>query len=133
MSLSRREFCLNAAAASSLLTMLKSQARAQALENTGLKDLYKNDFRIGTAISNQTLQQKDAVMLGLIAKEFDAITPENCLKWGQVHPAAGPLGVGTARPLCSVRTGSQNQDFCNPSKLNKAVGQFPLPNGPTAG
>jgi endo-1,4-beta-xylanase len=88
MPLSRREFCLHAAAASSLLTMLKSQARAQALENTGLKDLYKSDFRIGTAISNQTLQQKDAVMLGLIAKEFNAITPENCLKWGQVHPDA---------------------------------------------
>jgi endo-1,4-beta-xylanase len=59
---------------------------AKALQETGLKDLYKNDFRIGTAISNRTLQQKDEVMLGLIAKEFNAISPENCLKWSEVHP-----------------------------------------------
>jgi endo-1,4-beta-xylanase len=69
-----------------MFEVLKSRARAQALDGTGLKDLYKDDFRIGTAVSNRTLQREDQAMLGLIAKEFNAITPENCMKWGEVHP-----------------------------------------------
>jgi len=88
MPITRRDFCLHAAASVPLVSMIKSRAMAQALQETGLKDLYKDDFRIGTAISNRTLQQNDAAMLGLIAKEFNAITPENCMKWGEVHPEA---------------------------------------------
>jgi endo-1,4-beta-xylanase len=87
MPLSRRDFCLYAATAFPLFSAAKSRAMARALESTGLKDLYKDDFRIGTAISNRTLQERDEAMLGLIAKEFNAVTPENCMKWGQVHPA----------------------------------------------
>jgi endo-1,4-beta-xylanase len=79
---------MSAAASVPLLSLIKSRAMAQALQETGLKDLYKDDFRIGTAISNRTLQQKDEAMLGLIAREFSAITPENCMKWGEVHPDA---------------------------------------------
>lgn len=86
MSLSRRDFCLRAAVSVPLLSLLKARAMAQALQETGLKDLYKHDFLIGTAVSNRTLQQKDEAMLALIAKEFSAISPENCLKWGEVHP-----------------------------------------------
>jgi endo-1,4-beta-xylanase len=86
MPLTRREFCLYSAATASVLAAAKYQAIAKALEVTGLKDLYKNDFHIGTAISNRTLQQQDATMLELIAREFNAITAENCTKWGQVHP-----------------------------------------------
>jgi endo-1,4-beta-xylanase len=88
MPLSRREFCRGAVAASAFFNAIQSHAMAQALDSTGLKDLYKNDFRIGTAISNRTLQLKDEAMLGLIAKEFNAITPENCMKWGLIHPEA---------------------------------------------
>ena len=88
MPLSRRDFCLYAAAAFPLFSAARSRAMVQALEDTGLKDLYRNDFRIGTAVSNRTLQEQDKAMLGLIAKEFNAVTPENCMKWGQVHPAA---------------------------------------------
>lgn len=86
MPLTRRDFCLQATTAVPLLSALKGRAIARALDTTGLKDLYKDDFRIGTAISNQTLQRNDAAMLGLIAGEFNAITAENCMKWGQVHP-----------------------------------------------
>jgi endo-1,4-beta-xylanase len=88
MSLTRRDFCLHTATALPWLAAIKSKAIAKALESTGLKDLYKHDFRIGTALSNRTLQQPDTDMLELIAREFSAISPENCLKWGQVHPEA---------------------------------------------
>lgn len=88
MPITRRDFFLRTAVSIPMLSLIKSRAMAQAIETTGLKDLYKDDFRIGTAISNRTLQQKDEAMLGLIAKEFSAITPENCMKWGEVHPDA---------------------------------------------
>ena len=85
MSISRRLFLRNAAIASTLLT-IKSNAIAKATERSGIKDFYKDDFRIGTAISTSTLVKNDEHMLGLIAREFNAITPENCMKWEPLRP-----------------------------------------------
>jgi len=85
MSISRRLFIRNAAIASTLLT-IKNSAIAKATERTGIKEFYKDDFRIGTAISTATLLNNDKRTLGLIAREFDAITPENCMKWEPIRP-----------------------------------------------
>jgi endo-1,4-beta-xylanase len=85
MSISRRLFLRNAAIASTLLT-IKNNAIAKATERSGIKDYYKDDFRIGTAISTSTLSKNDEHMLGLIAREFDAITAENCMKWEPLRP-----------------------------------------------
>jgi endo-1,4-beta-xylanase len=85
MSISRRLFLRNTAAAAALLS-IKSNAIAKATERTGIKDFYKNDFHIGTAISTSTLMKNDKRMLALIAREFNAITPENCMKWEPIKP-----------------------------------------------
>lgn len=85
MSISRRLFLHNTAVATALLG-IKSNAIAKATERTGIKDFYKNDFRIGTAISTSTLMKNDKAMLALIAREFNAITPENCMKWEPIRP-----------------------------------------------
>lgn len=89
MLMSRRRFCHQSMVALSLAPLAKKSAQAQALRSTGLKDLYKDDFLIGTAVSNRTLQAEDRAMLDLIAREFNAVTAENCMKWGQIHPEAG--------------------------------------------
>lgn len=86
MTLTRRDFCLYAASSVPVLSLVKSRALAQSYRETGLGDLYRDDFHIGTAVSNRTLQQQDREMLGLIAREFSAVTGENCMKWGEVHP-----------------------------------------------
>ena len=88
MLMSRRRFCHQSLVALSITPVLKKSALAQALRSTGLKDLYKDDFLIGTAVSNRTLQEEDRAMLDLIAREFNAVTAENCMKWGQIHPEA---------------------------------------------
>ena len=85
MSISRRLFLRNSAVAATLLS-IKSNAIAKATERTGIKDFYKNDFRIGTAISTSTLVKNNKPMLALIAREFNAITPENCMKWEPIRP-----------------------------------------------
>ncbi len=86
--MSRRTFLLGSAGALALAQM-KTAALAEALDKTGLKDAYKNDFLIGTAISNGTLASNDQVILELIRREFNAITAENCMKSGLIQPRQG--------------------------------------------
>ena len=66
--------------------MLKHNAAVRAAESTGLKDVFHGDFYIGTAISALKMLESSPEYLALLAKEFSAITMENNMKWGVVHP-----------------------------------------------
>lgn len=88
MKTTRRRF-LQGSIALAGLAQLKGMALANALEITGLKDVFKDVFLIGTAISNRTLETQDAELLALIAQEFNTITAENCMKSGEIQPAQG--------------------------------------------
>lgn len=86
--LSRRNFLLGSAAALTL-SQIKGCAMTNALGRTGLKDAFKDDFLIGTAISNRTLETRDSDLLNIIDREFNAITAENCMKSGEIQPSQG--------------------------------------------
>jgi len=88
MPLSRRRF-LQGGIALAGLAQVKGLAMARALESTGLKHAFQDDFLIGTAISNRTLETGDADLLDLIAREFNTITAENCMKSGEIQPSQG--------------------------------------------
>ena len=45
-----------------------------------LKDAYAKDFYIGTALDTNQIMERDPMVSSLIAKEFNSITPENCMK-----------------------------------------------------
>lgn len=87
-SFSRRRFLLGSASLAAL-TQLKACAIRSAAERTGLGELYRDDFLVGTAISNATLADDDQHLKTLIAREFNAITAENCMKSGLVQPRQG--------------------------------------------
>lgn len=53
---------------------------------TGLKDAYKKDFLIGTALNTAQIQEKDTAAARLIQQQFNAITPENIMKAEIIHP-----------------------------------------------
>lgn len=55
-------------------------------ETASLKDVYKNDFYIGTALSANQIEEKDKKEDSLIRKEFNAITAENIMKSMFTHP-----------------------------------------------
>ncbi|PBJ04972.1 endo-1,4-beta-xylanase [Flavobacterium sp. ACN6] len=55
-------------------------------EVTTLKDAYKNDFYIGTALSADQIEEKNIKVDSLIQKEFNAITAENIMKSMFTHP-----------------------------------------------
>lgn len=51
-----------------------------AMKPIALKDAFKNDFLIGTAVSYQSLQGNDDASLALARAQFNAFTPENSMK-----------------------------------------------------
>jgi endo-1,4-beta-xylanase len=51
-----------------------------------LKDLFQSDFYIGAALSVDQICGKEPEAMDLVARQFNSITPENILKWEEVHP-----------------------------------------------
>ncbi len=56
-------------------------------EPPALKQVFKNDFLIGTAINTGQIQEKDAKANETILKHFNQLTPENIMKCEVIHPA----------------------------------------------
>ena len=52
-----------------------------------LKDVFKNDFSIGTAINARQIEEKDPQSDALIKQQFNVVTPENIMKAEIIHPA----------------------------------------------
>lgn len=52
----------------------------------GLKDAFKKDFLIGTALNNSQIEEKNPVVNELIKQQFNAATPENIMKSALIHP-----------------------------------------------
>lgn len=52
-----------------------------------LKEVFEGDFMIGTALSANQIEERDAVANTLIKKHFNAATPENSMKAEHIHPA----------------------------------------------
>ena len=55
-------------------------------QNPSLKETFKNDFLIGTALNPWQIQQKDTAATRLVLQHFNAITPENSMKATHLHP-----------------------------------------------
>ena len=61
----------------------------QVLQQEGLKDRFKADFYVGTAVNLGQVTGKEAGADSLLNLHFSSITAENGLKWGPVHPKEG--------------------------------------------
>lgn len=51
-----------------------------------LKDTFKNDFGIGTALNNGQIEERDPKMTEMIVHQFNMATPENVMKSALIHP-----------------------------------------------
>lgn len=51
-----------------------------------LKETFKKDFLIGTAMNAQQIEEKDPMADKLIRQQFDAVTPENIMKAEIIQP-----------------------------------------------
>jgi len=52
-----------------------------------LKDAFKDYFLIGASLNRAQIFQKDARGARLVKEQFNTVSPENILKWAEVHPA----------------------------------------------
>ena len=78
----RRDFIAAIAAA---LAAPASEFLAQS-DTPSLKDACKGIFLIGTALDFRSANEFNTTELELIKSQFNAITPENSMKPGPVHP-----------------------------------------------
>src|SRR5262245_3573637 len=85
-SLTRRDLLRNGTLALGGLGLAKFTAIASAAESTGLARAWRKDFRMGVAVSNQALEGRADAQLDLIAREFNSVTAENAMKWGEIRP-----------------------------------------------
>lgn len=62
----------------------KSVNESEAL--LSLKEAFKDDFYIGTALNYDQVYGKEEAAMTLVKAQFNSISPENMLKMGPVHP-----------------------------------------------
>ena len=87
--ISRRRFASMSAATIVTAGVMRSRAIHAAVQESGLKDVFRGDFLVGTAVNSRTLADADSKQRELIAREFNSITAENCMKWGLIEPQEG--------------------------------------------
>ncbi len=51
-----------------------------------LKDVFQDDFYIGVALNIEQICGKEPEAMDLVARHFNSITPENIMKWEEIHP-----------------------------------------------
>jgi endo-1,4-beta-xylanase len=64
-----------------------SSKKATSKKNTpSLKEVFKDDFLIGTAMNTPQIEGRDTAADRLIVQQFNAVTPENIMKAEVIHP-----------------------------------------------
>src|SRR4030095_2720669 len=79
-------FCVCAVAISLTYISCSSSKKVTGSGPVSLKEAYKNDFLIGTALNTQQIEEKDTSAAKLVPVQFNAATPENIMKAEIIHP-----------------------------------------------
>ena len=61
-------------------------SRKKQEPNLSLKEAFKDEFYIGSAINRFQIEETDSVMAALLGREFNSITAENIMKSMIIHP-----------------------------------------------
>ena len=69
-----------------LLVSFAGIKKISAQTTSSLKETFKNDFLIGTAMNTPQIEEKDVATDGLIKQQFNAVTPENIMKAEIIEP-----------------------------------------------
>ena len=62
-------------------------AGSAVAQTPSLKDAFKKDFLIGTAMNTWQIEGKDTAADKIIRQQFNSVTPENCMKAEIIQPA----------------------------------------------
>ncbi|MBD0778634.1 endo-1,4-beta-xylanase [Maribacter sp. ANRC-HE7] len=78
-------------------------------QDIGLKTAFKKHFLTGSALSVDDVSDKDHTIRQIVKKEFNTITPENCMKAETVNPMPGVYDFTAADAF--VAFGQKNNMF----------------------
>src|SRR5580765_4590976 len=76
-----------------------------------LKNAFKNDFMIGVALNQRQFTEQDTNGAALVKRHFNAISPENVMKWESIHPRPGTNGYNFDAADRYVEFGEKNGMF----------------------
>ena len=76
-----------------------------------LKNAFKNDFMIGVALNQRQFTEQDTNGAALVKRHFNAISPENVMKWESIHPRPGTNGYNFDAADRYVEFGEKNDMF----------------------
>jgi endo-1,4-beta-xylanase len=76
------------------LSACGNQPSSSAVEQSNidaplLKELFADKYKIGTALSREQIIGNATSVLPFVNQQFNAITPENSMKWERIHPKEG--------------------------------------------
>jgi endo-1,4-beta-xylanase len=74
-----------------------------------LKDLFKDDFYIGAALSLDQISGNDPDGVAVVEKHFNSIVAENILKWEEIHPELNKYNFEPADAYATL--GHKNKMF----------------------
>jgi endo-1,4-beta-xylanase len=63
-----------------------SKKNTASQEMPSLKNVFKNDFAIGTALNTEQIEEKNPKAAVLVPQQFNMATPENVMKAEVIHP-----------------------------------------------
>lgn len=89
-----------------LLTATALPASLFAQSIPSLKDVFKNDFGIGTCLNVSQIEERDPKTTAFIDRQFNMATPENVMKSALLHPGWDTYTFGMADKL--VEFGQQH-------------------------
>src|SRR5262245_36725763 len=91
------------------LVCLVAANHTMGAEPVALKNAFADDFLIGAAISTPQAMGEQPADLELAARQFNTITPENLLKFAEVHPEPDQFNFEPADKY--VEFGEKNKMF----------------------
>ncbi len=80
---------MNSTTRTLVLSLLACGLVVGAGAEPALKAVFTNNFLIGAALNQRQFSGATNVEVDLVQKHFNTITPENSLKWGNIHPRPG--------------------------------------------
>ena len=104
--------CINSNNSSTQENNSSAQAlvgESKIINSVALKDLFLDRYKIGTALSREQIMGKATDVLPFVNQQFNAITPENSMKWERIHPSEGVYDFEAADAL--VDFANKNNHF----------------------
>ena len=75
--------------AASAVNLPPVAAVAAGANTVTLKDAFAKDFLIGAALNTSQFNETNPAITALVTTQFNSVTPENALKWANIHPFEG--------------------------------------------